>query len=290
MAVSGSEFPIRLPERVAGWANSGEDKVHTRDNLFEYIDGGAELYLSYGFSSALSRTYSREGEPDLVVDVFDMTSSKNAFGVFSQSRETIGSAFGQGSQYTKGLLLFWKDRYYVSILASPETEAARTAVFELARAIDAAIPGKGPLPGILDLLPTESIIEESVRYFHHYIWLNSHYFVADENILHIDETTDAVLATYKTREKRWYLLIVAYPGDAEARLARADFIEHYAPELDGEPAVQIEDSTWTGCQGAANVLAVVFHAPAKQVALDTVKEVQEKVSSRRSAGDETNAR
>jgi hypothetical protein len=269
-----------LPERVAGWAYKGEGKIYTRDNLFEYIDGGAELYLSYGFSSVLTRRYTRDGEPDIMVDVFDMTTSKNAFGVFSHSRETIDAAYGQGSQYTRGLLLFWKDRYYVSVLASPETEASKTAVFDLARTIDAAIPGEGPLPAILDLLPSDSLVEESIRYFHHYIWLNSHYYVADENILHIDETTEAVLAKYRDRGKRWYLLVVEYPSDGEALLARNDFVKHYLPGAGNELAAEIGDSTWAGCRGTGNVVAVVFAAPSKQVAMDTLKRVQEKVSSR----------
>ena len=83
---------------------------------------------------------------------------------------------GQGSEYAAGLLTFWKDRYYVSILAYPETPATRDIVFQLGRAIAGAIPNEGPLPPILDRLPAEGLMPETVRYFHHYIWLNSFLF------------------------------------------------------------------------------------------------------------------
>ncbi len=279
MMGSTPDFPIRLPENVAGWTK-GEETVYTRETIYTYIDGGAELYLSYGFSSVLSRAYTRDGAPDIIVDVFDMTASKNAFGVFSHSRETIDDAFGQGSQYTKGLLLFWKDKYYVSILASPETEESKAAVFELARRIDEAIPAEGPLPGILDLLPTEALVEESIRYFHHHVWLNSHYFVADENILHIDDKTETVLAKYKTGNTRWFLLVVEYPGEPEAVVARSDFVKEYLPEMNQEPVVRIEDSTWTGCRLIGGVLAVVFNAPTKERAMGLLAKVEEKVTSK----------
>ena len=272
-------FPVRLPDAVSDWG-VGEDTVYTRETIYGYIDGGAELYISYGFSSLLSRTYTREGGPDIIVDVFDMAESRNAFGVFSHSRETIDDAFGQGSQYTKGLLLFWKDRYYVSILASPESEESKRAVFELAGRIDQAIPTVGPLPEILGLLPTESLVGESVRYFRHHVWLNSHYFVADENILHIDEKTEAVLAKYKTGDTRALLLVVEYPDEKEALLARSDFVEHYLPEMDRESVARIEDSTWAGCRKAGRVLAVVFNAPTKEVATDLMSIVVEKAESR----------
>jgi hypothetical protein len=280
MSGSAPGFPLQLPGRVAGWAAVGEDKIYTTENLFEYIDGGAELYLSYGLSSVLARNYTREGEPDITVDLFDMGSSENAFGVFSHSRETIDSAFGQGSQYTKGLLLFWKDRFYVSILASPETKASKAAVFALARSIEAQIPNDGPLPGILEYLPQDSLIAESVRYFHHYIWLNSHYFVSDENILHISEHTDAVLAKYRGGDKRWYLVVVEYPSDMEARLARTDFAIHFLPEMELEPVAQIEDSTWAGCRGTGSILAVVFNAPARETAMGILGEVEAIIESK----------
>ena len=274
MGDSAQGFPLQLPGRVAGWAAAGEDQIYTADNLFEYIDGGAELYLSYGFSSVLARKYTREGEPDIMVDLFDMGSSENAFGVFSHSRESIDSAFGQGSQYTKGLLLFWKDRFYVSILASPETRASKPAVFALARSIEAQIPNEGPLPAIIEYLPQDSLIAESVRYFHHYIWLNSHYFVSDENILHISDHTEAVLAKYKDGGERWYLVVVEYPSDMEARLARTDFAIRYLPELGLESVAQIEDSTWAGCRGTGSILAVVLSAPSREIALGLLDEVQ----------------
>jgi hypothetical protein len=273
-----------LPAEVLGWESApGERMVYDRETLYDYIDGGAELYLSYGLDHVVSRTYVRKGEPDLVVDVFDMVTSQNAFGVFSHSREVVESVVGQGSQYTEGLLLFWKGRYYVSILASPETEKSKKAVFALGRAIESAIPEEGPLPSVLNLLPPQGLVEESIRYFRHYIWLNSHYYVSDENILHIDDTTEAVLAKYKNGQKidgeggdeNRILLVVQYPDEEAALSAYRDFMEHYLPDRNGRPAVRIEDGTWTACRTGGRVVAVVFNAPIEREALTLIESVLE---------------
>ena len=56
----------------------------------------------------MSKTYQKEGQPEIIVDLFDMGTSQNAYGVFSHARETVEQNFGQGSQYTEGLLIFWK--------------------------------------------------------------------------------------------------------------------------------------------------------------------------------------
>ncbi len=261
MAKDTPDLTAFMPDRLGEWKVLEKDRVFYPENLYEYIDGGAELYISYGFRSVFSRTYSQAEQPDIIVDLFDMGSSQNAFGVFSHARETIDDTFGQGSQYTEGLLLFWKDFYFVSILASPETPASRKAVFELARAIETAIPNNGPLPKLLDLLPEQDLVRESIRYFHHYIWLNSFYYVSDENILHINEGTDAVLAKYGKLGERSLLLLVEYQKGEDAKAGYGDFVKHYLPELSGNSAVQIEDGTWMGCRLEENLLVIVFNAP-----------------------------
>lgn len=262
-----------LPVSLSGWEITEDDQKYDRNNLYEYINGGAELYISYGFEKALSRIYSRPGQPDIIVDVFDMAASKNAFGVFSFSREIVDDTFGQGSQYTAGLLLFWKDRYYVSVLASPETPDSKKAVYELAAYMDKKIAKEGPLPEILDLLPRESLVEESVRYFFHYIWLNSHYYLADKNILNIDETTEALVAKYARGDRRLILLLVKYPDGEKAALAYDSFARYYLPELAAAPAAQIEDGTWTGCKKRDNLVVIVFNAAEEKEALQLVDAV-----------------
>jgi hypothetical protein len=274
-----SDLALLLPDVIQGWKVSAKDQIYNRDNLYDYIDGGAELYLSYGFKKVIKRTYTKTGQPDMVVDLFDMGTSQNAYGVFSHARETVDNAFGQGSQYVEGLLLFWKDRYYISILTIPETVESKKAIFDLAKKIEMAIAKEGPLPEILNLLPQKSLVRESIRYFRHYAWLNSHYFVADQNILHINDSTDALLVKYKEGKKQYLLLLVEYKKDKDAKLAYDDFVKYYLPELYKGSAVQIEDGTWTACQLTGNLLIIVFNASVKDKAIHLIEAVQKNVHS-----------
>jgi len=248
-----------LPDEAESWSTE-RDQVYTPETLYSYIDGGAELYLSYDFRQMLNRVYSTPGQPDLQVDLFDMGTSYNAFGVFSHSRESVDTTFGQGSQYVPGLLLFWKDRYYVSILASPETAESKTAMHRIAATIDQRILSTGPLPDILGMLPGDSLLPGSIRYFHHHIWLNSYYYVTESNILDIDETTDAILAQYGSGGRYRYLLLVGYPDTSRASAALDNFLRHYLPEGGESSIIQIEDGTFTGCQVTGRYFAAVLGA------------------------------
>jgi hypothetical protein len=269
-----SDLTLLLPKEVDGWKATRKDGIYGRDNLYDYINGGAELYLSYGFQKAVNRTYERSDQPNIMVDLFDMGTSKNAYGVFSHSMETVETTYGQGSQYSEGLLLFWKDRYYLSIMSYPETPESKKALLKLGSKIETAIKGEGPLPDILDLLPQDYLIPESIRYFRHYAWLNSHYFIADNNILQINDDTNGVLAKYRDGDKKFLLLLVEYKNSQDARKAHDNFVKHYLPELSPKKAVRIEDGTWTACQIFEDLIIIVLNAPEENRALHLIKEVE----------------
>ena len=274
MKEAPTELARLLPPKAAGWERSGDDQRFTPSSLYDHIDGGAELYLSYGFREALNRRYSRAEQPDIIVDVFDMGDSRNAFGVFVHSRESIEADFGQGSQYSGGFLSFWKERYLISILASPPTNESEAALLEIATHIDSAISEEGTLPEILELLPPQGLIEESIRYFHQHIWLNAHYFLADENILNLDDETEVVLARYGRPSERYPLLIIQYPTADDAGAGHNSFIERFLPERRERQAVELESGKWTATYLAGRYVALVLEAPDEQSALSMLARVE----------------
>lgn len=285
MAHATSELSSLVPAEVAGWKTAGKDSIYNRSTLFDYIDGGAELYLSYGCKEVINRRYKNEGKPEIVVDIFDMATAPNAFGVFSQSMETVDQSFGQGSLISKGLIIFWKDHYYVSMMAHPETDESKKALQMLAVRIDGAIAKKGPLPGIIELLPEQALVRESIRYFHHHAWLNALYFIADHNLLNINDTTEAVLAKYGEKNKRSLLLLVAYPDEESAQQAYRDFVNSYLLNLSGKVPVRIEDGTWTDCRLSENLFMAVFNAAKADDAAHLLDAVQKKQLQQKEAGN-----
>lgn len=58
------------------------DRFYKQETLYEYVDGGAELYISYGFREGLKRKYSKPDQPDILIEIFDMGSSINTHGIF----------------------------------------------------------------------------------------------------------------------------------------------------------------------------------------------------------------
>ncbi len=262
-----TELTEKLPLGIQGWKKCTEGTVYNPENLFEYINGAAELYISYSFKYLAARTYTKEGFPEIKIDIFDMGNSLNAFGVFSHSRESVDRFVAPGveSEYASGLLTFWKGRYYISILAYPETEEKKSIVKKLARHISGLIREESRKPPIIALLPSEDLVPQSIRYFRHYIWLNSHYFISDKNILHINKGTEAVLAKYnfdRKGETTSLLLLVTYPDPAKAKTAYESFLKNYLHLHDAQEGFkQLEDHRWTGCKYDGKLVSIVFNAP-----------------------------
>ncbi len=262
MAYPIEDFFSVLPAELGGWKKAEPPEQYDKTNLFDYIDGGAELYISYNFQNLLAVKYKGGDDEEIAVDIFDMGNPFDAFGVFSHGREREDGLVGQGSEYGGGLLTFWKDRYYVSIMAYPETASKRELVLELGGRLAEAMPREGTRPDVLALLPAENLVRDSIRYFHHYIWLNSHFFIANENILEIDDKTQAVLAKYRTGNKTFHLLLVLYPDQERAKQAGESFFRHYLPDArDG--VAELTDGRWTGFRVEGRTLSVVFNAPDK---------------------------
>ncbi|MEA1896209.1 MAG: DUF6599 family protein [Bacteroidota bacterium] len=110
------------------------------------MNGGAELYISYGFKNVISRRYSKNDNSLIAVEIFDMVNSRNAYGVFTHVREEMDESYGQGSQLYDDAILFWKSRYYVSVVSLDVSEEAQLVIRKIAEYIDKAISETGELP------------------------------------------------------------------------------------------------------------------------------------------------
>lgn len=208
-----------VPRQVGGFAAEGPDAAFDRKTIFDYIDGGAEVYLAYDMRGCLSRRYVAPGEPAVVLDLFDMGTSADAFGAFTLDRDGEPLEVGEDGLSREGWVRFWKGRFFVSIYAGRETVGAREAALGMARAIEAGIQEKGERPEILGRLPKGGLQKQSIRYLHSHILLETHVRLSDENVLGLGPETEVVLASYVREGKRARLLLVSYPDAVRAAAA-----------------------------------------------------------------------
>jgi len=268
------ELAVLLPEEVNGWRPAEDDRIFDPETIFDYIDGAGEVYRAFGFRRLFARHFAKSGQPDIYADVFDMGTSANAFGVFTHDPEGKDVGIGQGSKGQGSLLSFWKDRYFISLFAEEETEESKQALMAIAHEVDRTLERTGPLPLIVSYLPDENRIEGRIHYFFNHLILNFHYFVADENILFLDENTQGALAFYRWADSTYPLLLILYPDVAKTSEAHDNFIQTYMPDAGASDLIQTENGKWTAARVKKNLLIIVFDAPSREEAEKKLGEVR----------------
>jgi hypothetical protein len=255
-----------LPPDLLGWNAVKTIPLAVPADLYSYMDGGAELYLSYGFREAISRTYVKQGQPEVVVELYDLSEPRNAFGVFSHARETENLHLGQGACSIPGAVFFWKDKYYISISSWESAAESDDFTLALGRHIDKEITRTGNIPDLVNLLPEEGLVPFGYLYFHHYVWLNSYFYITDANLFKIDDGTNALVARYEDNDQRRYLLLIEYQDPGTTGEAFAAFAKEFFPGGLSEGCVRMKDGTWLAASHSGNVLAAVFNASSRESA------------------------
>jgi len=276
-----SGFVRFLPDEINGWEAKGPDMIYDPETIFDYIDGAGEVYRAYNFKKLFVRRYGKQGRPDIVADCFDMGSSHDAFGVFTHDLEGEDSGIGQGSAYSAGLLSFWKSHFFISLYTEEETPETKEAVLSLGRKIAESVSGEGSKPDLIRLFPADGFNEQSVHYFHNHLVLNYHFFVADENILLLDQQTEAALGTYRDNEEKYRLLIIRYLAADKAAEAYKIFIQNYMPDAKAPGLVKTEDGKWTAARVEEEFLIIAFDCPTDSSALHLMEGVEKKLDTKK---------
>lgn len=133
----------------------------TADNLYDKIDGKADLYVSAGFAGLQCQRFALKGTNDVWMEwfVYDMGTLPQAFSVFSLQRRSDGQAFDLTpfAYQTQNALYFVCGHFYVEAVTAMPTGGMMAAMRAMARRfVQAHPPGAMRIPE-LDLFPPENL-------------------------------------------------------------------------------------------------------------------------------------
>jgi hypothetical protein len=172
----------KLAQTVASWKIVSPPRYFGPDNLYDLIDGGAEIYVQFGLVKMVTAEYRDPGKPGLSVtaEIYDMGTPKGAFGRVARFLEGrrdpsgagkgLPAAFADRGMMGDGDLVVWQDKYLVHLTlldenpqATPEGIAAAGAEHlpRITEALLARIGGETAPPAALALFPTENRVRRS---------------------------------------------------------------------------------------------------------------------------------
>lgn len=192
--LKAEDFP-----KIEGWTRSSEIRTHDPGNLWKYINGAAEQFLSYGFQDLRYCDLS-SNDVTVTVQIYDMGTRLNAYGIYNSHRPDGAELLAIGAEAVISppyQCLLLKDAYYVKVDVY-EGEITETVGKTLLKAIADALPGADRFPEELDSLPPERKI------------VGSESFVR-EGYLGLSDLRNCVYARYIGKKKREYQIFLMIP-------------------------------------------------------------------------------
>lgn len=148
---SPEDFPVLNKTDLPG-ATFSPSRSFTGESLYGYIDGGADLYLEYGFTGVIASEFVYQ-KRKYKTEIYKMNNPEAAFGIFSVSRFRCKArpAFTTYTCQNKYQLQICAGQYYISIVNESGTGADSTASILIGNIITGKI--KNPSADILSFLP-----------------------------------------------------------------------------------------------------------------------------------------
>jgi hypothetical protein len=137
------------------------------ENLWQFIDGGADRYLADGFEEVATSEYAQEGTGcRMLIDVYRMKDPLNAYGIYTQERNPDYRFLQIGKEgYSTGTTLnFWAGSYYVKVTAFEQKDAVAREMTRLAGAVAAKAAAPGPEPAETGYFPKADQLPRTMTY------------------------------------------------------------------------------------------------------------------------------
>jgi hypothetical protein len=158
---------VPQPDADRGWQWDFEPEIYTPENLYEYINGEAEVYIDYEFIEMVTASHRRHDDQlaSVTFDIYDMGTPLNAFGIYSNYRrpELEFGRIGEEAIVSDLNLRFWKGHFFILVNAGSTDEVVREALPAYARRIASHIR-REELPTEVSILPDHGMVPRSLRY------------------------------------------------------------------------------------------------------------------------------
>lgn len=218
--------------KIGKWKPLRDIEIYTPENLFDYINGAAELYLSYDLKQLDVVYYRNRQKQEITLEVYTHISPLHAFGIYSQERPADGQYvdIGAESYITGSGLYILTGRHYVKIHTYDLPDHQNEILTEFARRIVDFLGNNTTLPATITVFPEKNLRPKSIQ------------FVA-ENLLGYSFFDEGFQAYYDMGDESCRLFIIKKNSIKEANNLFDQYIFHirHAPRIPGSDEYNIND-------------------------------------------------
>ena len=134
----GSLTDILTPgDKIGTVSVADRELIITRQGMFDYMDGGAELYFDHGWELLIAADLRGSDDREYKVEIYRVTSPQDALDLLETQKE-LGdtSQVGDKSYYGSGMFVWAQGKYYVRLWSWDEYDTVRTDLTAIAKALE----------------------------------------------------------------------------------------------------------------------------------------------------------
>ena len=196
-----------------------EAEYFDKDTLFNLVDGEAEAYFPYGFRGAVSVTYTKGNDKtkSASVELYEMGSLLDAYGIYSSNRETDSQPLDVGAEGFTGTtqVMFYVNRYFVK--ARVNSAAAAGELSSFVKAVAKELPADKKKPAQLALVAIPNLVPQSDQYI-------------GQSVLGYACWPKGLVAQIKTPEASARIFVVMTGSASEAATALKEYLREAAQD------------------------------------------------------------
>jgi hypothetical protein len=193
-----------------GWDIEDSARIFAGEELFTLIDGGADIYLEYGFQQVAAVKYRNNLENSIKLEIYEMSDAPAAYGMFSLVAGNQGKKVHVGNEgrIYDYYLMFWKNKFLIFLTGDDTTDEIKSGILAMSLSIDQHLGASGDKPALAACLPNDGL--RSCTFIRGNIGLSSFYTFDNKNIFRVKE---GIIGIYPTH----HLFIFQYNSDNESK-------------------------------------------------------------------------
>ena len=218
--VGGTGLAELLPvaSSMNGWQIADGPTDYDSETLYEYLNGGAPLYLDFGFQRLVHVRYQFGGSflSSVTLDIYDMGSELGAFGLYRSGRPIGAEVRDWGAEgYRSGTVAAaWKGSISIHGEADEDRPELIEAMEGLVAKVANSVDGGTSIPQIIDLLPRDGLVPWSER-------------IVAEDLMSHAFLPGGVLATYRVAGDEGTMFFSDLAGEPAVTEAMAELRAHH---------------------------------------------------------------
>jgi uncharacterized protein DUF6599 len=228
-SLAAGATPFAFPA-MEGWTLAGRLQVFSPDTLYDYIDGGSDLYLKYDFEELQVIEY-RKDKMWVSAEVYRHRNADDAFGIYSQERVPSADFLALGAQgyYENAVCNFIQGGYYVKLSSENTGADDREILLAFARRISQELPAQTALPAVLSAFPSDGKKP------------NSEKFIA-KDFLGYAFFHSGFIADYDRSGQKYQLFVISGNSSDDARTMLGQYLKQIKQDMNlAEGTYELKD-------------------------------------------------